>query len=822
MGPERSSEERPTNRRSEATLTDKITSDESLPEDLAGYEILEELGRGAMGIVYKAKQKGLDRIVAIKMILHAEYANQTDQQRFYREAQAIARLDHPNVVQIHEIGEHQGNPFFSLEFVEGGTLDDKLRGTPLEPNEAASIVETMARAIHVAHNAEVLHRDLKPANVLLTNEGQPKITDFGLAKRLDDDSQSSSGSILGTPSYMSPEQAQGLTCELDSRSDVYSLGAVFYECLTGRPPFRAATVMDTLLQVIISPPVSPAQLQPTIPRDLETICLKCLEKDPSQRYFSALEVAEDLQRYQNGIPIVARPISTPQRVLRWCNRNRLATGLIGSMLLLVLTLIIAIPWIGLERAKREQQETLAKTEKQRNIHERRGRANERFAIATKQLQDNDLRAAVENYSEAIGITRDIPELLNEHQLATEKRAGLLTCEKFLKQESEIAARLDSTDPAMVRGPFHNIDQVRLEQRAKIEETLNLFDVLGDENWRKKIDQLDLSADHKQLIRDKILSLTYLLAFGYSFSGDKDKPKSAQRGLLALDRIVELEGHSHTEWMLRMWFYQRLGKTEEANHARKQMEATHLASLRDYYWQGLLLLEMNRPNNAINYFLEALKRNPAHYSSHFSLYECYKRVKDYQGQLRELTACLALTPKDGQLFLMRGLTYFFSAQGNPHSLAMAFQDFDAAIVRDPKLADAWYYRGRMLITSNQWVRAERDLSEALKLNPTLLGGHYWRAFCRAKAGQHEKAVLDAEEAVKLQPKGASTHFYAARAYAICVGILKDSDPASKKQYTDRCLELLKKAITLGYRRLEYIGPGTDFDSVRDDPRFPKSS
>ncbi len=268
-----------------------------------GYEILEVLGRGGMGIVYKARQVNANRLVALKMILHGGHASPADLQRFRTEAVAIARLQHPNIVAIYEVDEHQGTPFYSMELCSGGSLDRELSGTPLEAGKAAALVQVLAQAMHCAHQANVIHRDLKPANVLLSfsrdaqssersaganvTQFVPKISDFGLAKKLDDVGQTASGAIMGTPSYMAPEQASGKSKEIGPAADVYALGAILYECLTGRPPFKAATSLDTILQVCIDPPVPPSQLQSKTPRDLETICLKCLRKEPEKRYASA-------------------------------------------------------------------------------------------------------------------------------------------------------------------------------------------------------------------------------------------------------------------------------------------------------------------------------------------------------------------------------------------------------------------------------------------------------------------------------------------------------------------------------------------------------
>lgn len=323
---------------------------------VAGYEIISELGRGAVGVVYQARQTGLNRLVALKMILAGGHASRSTLARFAAEAAAVASLQHGNIVQIYEIGEHEGMPFFSLEYCAGGSLADRLKGTPVAPVSAARIAVKLARAVHYAHGSNVVHRDLKPANILLhprddagraavqNRRDEPfdfdsviyKITDFGLAKRLDEASQTKTGAVLGTPSYMAPEQASGKIHDIGPAADVYALGAMLYEFLTGRPPFRAATPMDTVVQVINDEPVAPTRLQSGVPVDLETIALKCLQKDPDRRYDSAAALAEDLQRFLDGKPIVARPVGRIERVWRWCQRNPVVAGLTALAVVLLL------------------------------------------------------------------------------------------------------------------------------------------------------------------------------------------------------------------------------------------------------------------------------------------------------------------------------------------------------------------------------------------------------------------------------------------------------------------------------------------------------
>jgi hypothetical protein len=304
----------------------------SIPQ---GYEIECEIGRGGMGVVYRARQVALGRDVALKMLLHAGHTEQEGFGRFRTEAESLARLKHPGIVAIHEIGELSGLPFFAMEWCEGGSLDRKLGGKPMPPKEAAALVQEIGRAVQAAHEAKVIHRDLKPANVLLAADGRPKVSDFGLAKKLDEQGRTQTGTVMGTPEYMPPEQAAGKK-EIDARADVYSLGAILYECLTGRPPFRAATVVETLAQVLNEEPVAPRSLNAAVPRELETIALKCLAKEPPRRYATARELAEDLRRFLAGEPVLARPAGVAGRLWRWCRGNPLfAAALLAAPLIMV-------------------------------------------------------------------------------------------------------------------------------------------------------------------------------------------------------------------------------------------------------------------------------------------------------------------------------------------------------------------------------------------------------------------------------------------------------------------------------------------------------
>src|SRR5262245_41922285 len=286
------------------------------------YELLEEVARGGMGVVFRARQISLNRIVALKMILAGQLASPAAVQRFKTEAEAAANLDHPNIVPIYEIGEHEGHHYFSMRFFAGGTLTQEMARQEFTPHRASPLITTVARAVHYAHQRGILHRDLKPGNILLDAKGQPHVTDFGLAKALGAEGDlTRTSAILGTPSYMSPEQASGHAKQLTTSSDVFSLGAILYELLTGRPPFQGASAVETLRRVTEEESRRPRSLNPQVDADLETICLKCLQKEMAQRYASADALADDLERWLRHEPIHARPSSTFERAVKWAKRN---------------------------------------------------------------------------------------------------------------------------------------------------------------------------------------------------------------------------------------------------------------------------------------------------------------------------------------------------------------------------------------------------------------------------------------------------------------------------------------------------------------------
>ena len=388
------------------------------PQAIPGYDILGKLGQGGMGVVYKARHRGLNRLVALKMVLAGEHARPEELIRFQQEAEAVARLQHPNIVAVYDVGRCEDCPYFTMELVEGGSLSQRLAGRPQSAGDAAAIVEKLARAMHAAHQSGIIHRDLKPGNVLLQIDNPseksaicnlqstiPKITDFGLAKHLDDDTGlTQSGMPLGTPGYMAPEQAAGNVKECGHLADVYSLGAILYEMLTGRPPFRAETTLQTLLQVQNDEPVPPSKLNSRVPRDLETICLKCLQKAPGKRYGTAAALADDLARFSAGETILARPVGALEKAWRWCRRRPAQAGLIATIATLFVFSVAAGFWYVNDRAE-QRTDQLRKTLVQ---EQRRAVARQKISDALGQAQ----RARSE-YTQALAVPGGVFVKLSE-------------------------------------------------------------------------------------------------------------------------------------------------------------------------------------------------------------------------------------------------------------------------------------------------------------------------------------------------------------------------------------------------------------------------
>lgn len=469
---------------------------------VSGFELIREIGRGGMGIVYRARHRQLDRLVALKLLHGGVLAGANERDRFLREARTGAALQHPNIVQVFQVGEEAGGLYLAMELVEGGNLADRLATGALSPHDTAVLIETLARAVSHAHDHGVIHRDLKPANVLMqgvVNGGQrtedrtkqtedkrmssqssvvglqsfgiPKIADFGLARMLSDETaRTISGTILGTPSYMAPEQASGRG-QVGPGADVYALGSIMYECLTGRPPFRTSSTMETLHLVETAEPVPPSRLQPTMPRDLSTICLTCLQKEPSRRYASAGALADDLRRYLDGRPIVARAVGVGERMWRWCRRNPKV-----AILLAALAMAIVSGFVGVFTQWRRAEHLYTVSDSRRREAEKN----------LQRYQD-----AAEDFADLIDFI-DVDQLLNIR--AASMRRELLV--PALDRNQRFLAQFASD-------PKRRAQTVQAQIRVAI-----LLRILGQSNNETSVKEAALEAGRKALAEVEALAIEF--------------------------------------------------------------------------------------------------------------------------------------------------------------------------------------------------------------------------------------------------------------------------------------------------------------------------
>jgi serine/threonine-protein kinase len=442
-----------------------------LPE-VPGYEVEALLGRGGMGVVFKARHVRLKRTVALKMLLVGNYASPNDLVRFRREAEAVAALRHPHIVQVHDAGEVAGHPYFTMEYVEGGTLAHSLAANPLPPRRAAELLATLASAVQFAHKSGFIHRDLKPSNILLTPDGTPRITDFGLARAIDGGPEvTRSGAPVGTPAYMAPEQARGDVRAVGPAADIHALGAVLYEMLTGRPPFAGQSAAEE--------PAAPSRLRPQVARDLETVCLKCLQKSPARRYASAQDLADDLHRFLDGKPVRARPVGLFERAVKWARRRPGAALLVGVLLVLLGTAVGACVW------HRQQERDLRDAKAQRE-----GQA--RDALNTAWKRADELRGD-ERWPEALRVLTDASPHLRE--------ANSPDLEEKFRQAKSDFQNADELEIARESHPITPIGDVDYQQRAS--EYVTVFEHVG----LRITDDLEAVADHvrRSAIREQFVA-----------------------------------------------------------------------------------------------------------------------------------------------------------------------------------------------------------------------------------------------------------------------------------------------------------------------------
>lgn len=460
----------------------------NLPDQqrVGNYRILRELGRGGMGVVYLAQSEDLDRTVALKMILAGANASTEELQRFQKEARAVAQLQHPGVVQIFEFGEFRQQPYFTMEYVDGQNLQTAFERQPQNPRHAARLVEQLSRTLQHAHENGILHRDIKPSNILLTNQGTPKITDFGLARRIrpDDLNDSTmSGLVIGSPAYMPPEQAQGKSALVTAQSDIYSLGALLYEALTGRPPYLGKQPIQTLLQVIHGDPLPVEQLQPDIPKDLATICTKAMQKEKSLRYSTCADLADDLQRFLSGKPIEARPIGRITRLVKWCHRNPLiAFPSLFATVTLITTAIIAV-WAW----STTSAQAIALTKERDNVRAERDTAQQQRKVSLQQKAEAERNAKLARDQAGVAlesiqfVVTEVDGLLRDQPQLTKSRISILKglSERWDDINIELVGGVQGESIATHMAVRHRI-AIGLADLNQVEE--------ADEEFRKLFEQ----------------------------------------------------------------------------------------------------------------------------------------------------------------------------------------------------------------------------------------------------------------------------------------------------------------------------------------------
>ena len=765
-----------------------------------GYKVLERLGAGGMGIVYKARQVGLNRLVALKMIREDRQMQQEYLARFLKEAEAVARLRHPNIIQIFDIGEADGAPFVALELLEGGNLSDWLGGTPQPGRTAAELMVTLARAVHVAHQAAIIHRDLKPSNVLLTTTGIPKISDFGLAKRIDGDpSQTDSGQIMGTPSYMAPEQAND-SKQVGPGADVYALGAIFYEMLAGRPPFKGETRFETVRQVIHDDPVAPSRLVPRVARDLETICLKCLAKDPLKRYRTAEALADDLLRYLDGKPIEARPTPLWERGVKWARRRPAAAALLA---------LAASVCLGVSLAILEYQRYLAETIRVENerIAKLLAASNPILLAAQEALVRNELKELTrvqESLAQFQGQIKDEsdPKLSNSKALADLMLTSIRQRVADRRSQEEARARreqeraryqsfLDLRDEALLHDtPFTGLGlaENRESKRGAAQAALACVTAQGPgDSWALALPE-SLSGAEKARVTEGCYELLLILA--------ETEPK-AEDGLRRLDQAASLHVPITRAYHLRRAACQtRARNGPAAEQERREAEALTPEGAVDHFLLGQEVYKRD-PETGLRHFDEALNERPDHFWAQCLSALCLlePQVARPEEARARLTACLQRKPEYAWLYLLRG---FASSQHAGFLLNQA--------LKTPSRRDEYYN-----LAHRQFENAEKDYQRAtnvLKPKPgtndelryALLLNQGSLALLR---DQPEKAVEHLGAAIQLKPREVPAYTTLGRVY------LKQDQP-------DQAREQWTRAINLAPNRAEFFRGRAEVELARPNP------
>jgi eukaryotic-like serine/threonine-protein kinase len=773
--------------------------------DVPGYEILDWLGQGGMGVVYKALQIRAKRLVALKMIRGDAPLQAAQLERFCFEVQAAARLKHPNVVQIYDVGEAGGRPYFSLELLEGGTLRERLADAPMAPRPAATLLIGLATAIDAAHRAGIVHRDLKPSNVLFDDKGTAKVADFGLAKQLEsDDGPSLSGQVMGTPSYMAPEQARGDRRAVGPAADIYALGAILYEMLTGRPPFRSATFADTIHLVKTQEPVAPSRLQPRVPRDLETICLKCLEKAPGRRYASARELAEDLERFLGDESILARPSPAWERAWKWSRRRPTTAALLAVGLAAAIALGAGLEWTAsIKRADEARLERLDGALGQEaaaglgksSVLKGRGDLDEaRVILITLRTQLQDRPRLAPFFQLVAGGLADVEQRLaarsaKEEALARFDRDFARFCTlrdvALFHDAGADAFWRDPTSGDVVRGPSRV-----LKTRAAARLALEVFGWTSDDLHALATLPDSLPAAG----RDEIRSDCYLLLMVLSEAVASPLPGGDPRGqarqaLRLLDGASMLHPPTAAYLLRRASCLDRLEDAAAARLERERARSLPPAAADDHLLLGQECSRRGEWEDALSHFRTALRERPELFLTHYLFATAALNAAPPRAAeaCSELTHCL--TRKENRsyawLYQLRGLAYgqmgaaltALATSRGPTEPAPApsaeaearYEDAEADFSKalDLGLDQDFRYtllmnRGTMRFQRRRFRAAADDFEQAVAIDSNRFNGFASLAQALRQLGRREEAVERFGEAIALSPALAA--LYRGRALA----------------------------------------------------------